>query len=377
MDFGLTREQEMLRNTVREFAERDVAPNVLTLDEKGEFPLHLVKTTAQLGLVGIINSREYGGSEMGHLARMILIEEIARVYAPFAFFFQTGQIGMYVLQNSGSEEQKKKYLPPLCRGDSVSSFALTEASGGSNPGAMETTATAEGDDYVVNGRKVFITLAGVSDIVFFVAKTGDRFSLFVVEKGAPGFDTPRRESRLGLRSTPVGELTFTNCRIPKQNLVGQEGRGMGLALAGIGAMGRTGAAGIGLGIAEGCYDVARKFAKERKLYGKAIAELQAIQFSLVDMDVEIEAARWLCYHATWLLDQGKTVREVSSEIARAKLYACDVATRASLKAVRVLGGYGLSPEYHVVRRLRDALELLPAAGTQEVMKVTIGGNIIR
>ena len=377
MDFGLTREQEMLRNMVREFAESELAPNALSLDEKGEFPFDALKKAAKLGLAGIITSKEYGGSDMGHLARMIMIEEISRVYAPLGFYFQTGQIGMYVLQNLGTEEQKKKYLPPLCQGEETLCFSLTEATGGSDPSVLNTTAELKGDEYIVNGRKVFATSGGAANIVCFVAKAGEGTNLLLVEKGTPGFDTPRREDSLGLRSLPVGELAFTNCRIPKQNLIGQEGRGLGIALTGIAAMGRTGAAGVSLGIAQGAYEAALKFAKERNLYGKPIVQLQAIQFSLVDMNVEIEAARWLCYYAAWLLDQGKSPREISSEIARAKLYATEVANKVCSKAVQVMGGYGLAPEYHIARRLRDAQEMWPAAGTQEIMKVTIGAGIAR
>ncbi|MCX6008672.1 MAG: acyl-CoA dehydrogenase family protein [Chloroflexi bacterium] len=377
MDFGLTREQEMLRDMVRTFAESELAPKASSLDEKGEFPFDELKKAAKLGLAGIINSKEYGGSEMGHLARMIMIEEISKVYPPLGFCFQTGQIGMYGLQNFGSDGQKKKYLPPLCRGDEVMAWAVTEATGGSDPSKIQTTAELVGDGYVVNGRKVFITAGETASVVGFLAKTGDTTSFFIVEKGTPGFTSPRREESLGLRSIPVSELAFTNCKISKENLLGQEGRGLTIALTGIAAAGRTGAAGVSLGIARGAYDVALKFAKERNLYGKPVAQLQAIQFALVDMNVEIEAAKWLCYYSAWLLDQGKKATEVASEIAMAKLYATDVANRACPKAVQLMGGYGLIPEYQLARRLRDALEILPAAGTQEIMRVVIGAGITR
>ena len=377
MDFGPTREQEMLRDMVRAFAEGELAPNALSLDEKGEFPFEALKKAAKLGLVGIINSKEYGGSDMGHLARMIMIEETSRVYPPLGFYFQTGQIGMYALQESGSEEQKKKYLPPLCQGDTVMAWALTEATGGSDASTLQTTAEFVGDEYNVNGRKVFITAGEVADVVGFVAKAGEGTNLLLVEKGTPGFTTPRREGRLGLRSIPVSELAFTNCRIPKENLVGQEGRGVRLALGGIGAVGRPGAAAVSLGIAQGAYEVTLRFAKERNLYGKPIAQLQAVQFALVNMNVETEAARWLCYYIGWLLDQGKSPAEIGPDIARAKLYATDVANGVCLKAAEIMGGYGLSPEYELVRRLRDALELLPAAGAQDVMRVIIGAGIAR
>jgi len=376
MDFSLTREQEILRDTVREFAQRELAPNALALDEKGEFIRDIVKKTAELGLVGIITSKEYGGSGMGHLARMIAIEEFSRVYASLGFFFQTGQIGMYILENFGTEEMKKKYLPSLCQADLIIATALTESGGGSDPSTMTTTAELAGDEYVINGRKVMISLTPVCDLAVVVAKTGDRFSAFLVERGTPGLDTPNRENYPGLRGEPVGDLVLTNCRVPKSNLIGQEGRGLAVAISGIGAMGRTGVAGVGLGIAEGCYEAAVKYAKERELYGKPIAALQAIQYMLVDSNLEIEAARWLCYYAAWLLDQGKSPRDAGDEIARCKLYACNIASQVALRAIQIMGGYGTIPEYEIVRRLNDSIELFTAAGTQEIMKNTIGRSIV-
>jgi alkylation response protein AidB-like acyl-CoA dehydrogenase len=376
MDFNLTREQEMLRETVREFTQRELAPKALALDEKGEFILDIVKKTAELGLVGIITSREYGGTGMGHLARMITIEELSRSYASLGFFFQTGQIGLYILENFGSDELKKKYLPLLCRADLIAATALTEAGGGSDLASITTAAEVDGDEYIINGRKVLITLAPECDLAVIVAKTGDRYSAFLVERGMAGFDTPRREDFPGLRSAPVGDLVFTNCRVPKANLIGGEGRGVAAAMAGIGAVGRTGVAGVALGTAEGCHDAALKYAKERKLYGRPIAELQAVQFMLVDADLEIEAARWLSYRAAWLLDQGVNPRDAGDDIARAKLYTCDLASQIALKAIQVMGGYGAIPEYEVVRRLNDSIEFFAAAGSQETMKNTIGRSII-
>lgn len=376
MEFSFSREYEMLRDTVREFAQRELAPKALALDEKGEFIRDIIKKTAELGMVGIITAKQYGGSGMGHLARMIMIEELSRVYASLGFFFQTGQIGMYILENFGTEEQKKKYLPSLCRADLIIATALTESGGGSDPSTITTTAELVGDEYVINGRKIMISEAPSCDLAVIVAKTGEKFSAFLVERGTPGFDTPNRENYPGLRSILVGDLVFTNCRVPKSNLVSQEGRGIAVAIAGIVAVGRTGVAGVGLGTAEGCYEAALKYAKERKLYGKPIAELQAVQYMLVDSNLEIEAARWLCYNAAWLLDQGKSPRDASAEIARCKLYACNIASQIALRAIQVMGGYGTIPEYEVVRRLNDSLELFTAAGTQEIMKNTIGRSII-
>lgn len=377
MDFTFTKEQEMLRKMVRDFAEQKIAPKAIELDNKREFEFDLVASMSQLGLIGLANSKEYGGSGMGHLARIIAIEEISRIYPALGFFLQTGNILMYVLDNHGTEAQKKKYLVDLCKGIKVSAMAITESSGGSDPSSSMTIAHAEADGYVVNGRKTFISHADVSDVVGVLAKTGDGFSLFLVDKGMPGFEVTRREARLGLRSVPVNEFVLTNCRLPKDHLVGAEGRGMGIGLTGISVMGRTGAAAIALGAAQGAYRAALKFCKERALYGKPISNLQAIQFMLVDMNTDIEAARWLCYYPAWLLDQGKSPRDVTAEIARAKLYCVYMAIRCCSKAVQILGGYGLSPEYQVERYLRDVLELLPAAGTQEIMRVTIGSAITR
>jgi alkylation response protein AidB-like acyl-CoA dehydrogenase len=377
VDFGLTKQQEMLRNVVREFAEAELAPHAADLDERGEFPLAQARRTAELGLVGIVTSPEYGGSGMGHLARMIAIEEVSRVYPPLGFFLQVAPMGLYILETAGTEDQKKKYLPALCRAEKFIATAVTEPTGGSDPTAMQSTARAEGDGWVLNGRKVFITIGEVADLVVVVARTDDKFNAFLVEKGTPGFEAPRREKHAGLRSIPVSELAFTECRVPKENLVGQEGRGLAVALAAIAAVGRTGVAGVALGVAQGSYEAALKFARERKLYGKPIADLQAIQFMLVDMNVGIEAARLLAYKAAWLLDQGKSPREAGADIARAKLYTVYLANDVAAKAVEVLGACGTTPEYHVIRRLRDGLELLAAAGTQQIMKVIIGGSIVR
>ena len=376
MDFDLTRQQEMLRDTVRQFADSELAPRALELDERGEFPFDIVKRTGEMGLIGIMTPKEYGGTEMGHLARMVAIEEISRVYPPLGFFFQTCHLGHYSIQNWGTEEQKTKYLPSLCKGEKIICDAITEASGGSDPTTTQTTAQLDGNEFVINGRKVYITLAGVADLACILAKTDDKFNTILVEKGTPGFEIVRRENIAGFRTTPVNELAFTNCRVPKTNLIGQEGRGLGIGLTTISVIGRTGVAGIGLGIARGCYEAALKFAKERKLYGKPITELQAIQFALVDINVDIEAAKWVSYYAAWQIDQGKDLRAIGPDIARAKLVSCELANRVAPKAVQIMGAYGVSEEYHIVRRLKDALQLFPAAGTQEIMKATIGRSIM-
>lgn len=377
MDFSLTKEQEMLRKAVRDFAGARIAPRALELDKSGEFEAGLVAEMGRMGLIGLACSRQSGGSGMGHLARIIAIEELSRVYPSLGFFLETGDILIYALDAFGSEQQKKKYLPDLCRGAKLAAFALTEHSGGSEAANMSTTATADGGGYIVNGRKTFISHADCADFVGFLAKTGEGFTVFLVDKGTPGFEITRREQRLGLRSVPVNEFILTNCHLPKDNIVGVEGKGLGVAITSISTMGRTGTAAVGLGAAIGAYEAAVKFSRERILYGKPIAALEAIQFMLADMSTEIEAARWLCYLPASLLDAGKPPRDVSTEIARAKLFAVDMAIRTCTKAVQILGGYGLSPEYQVERQLRDVLELLPSSGTQEIMRVSIGSAITR
>jgi butyryl-CoA dehydrogenase len=377
MDFNFTREQELLRKAVRDFVEAELTPKALELDKKGEFESELVAKIGQMGLIGLVGSKEFGGSGMGHLARLIAIEELSRVYPALGFFLQTGNLLTYAIDSFGTPEQKKKYLPDLNKGITTGAFAVTEPSGGSDPSTITTTAKPDGNGYIVNGRKSYISHADVASITGFLAKTGEGLTVFLVGKGTLGYEVTRREVTLGLRSVPVNEFVFTNCRLPKENIIGIDGKGIGSVITTISVMGRTGAAGVALGAAEGAYEAALKFCKERVLYGKPITNLQSIQFILVDMNTEIEAAKWLYYRPACLLDQGKSPREVSADIARAKLYCIDMAIKNCTKAVEIMGAYGLSPEYHVERFLRDALELLPAAGTQEIMRVTIGGAITR
>lgn len=377
MDFCLSRAEEMWQRAVREFAEREVRPRVRELDDAGELPRDLVKRMGSLGYLGVVTPEEYGGAGMSHVARLVMVEELSKVYPPFGFFFQAAHLAIYAIQKYGTEEQKRKYLPSLVSGDAISCMAVTEQTGGSDPANMSTVATREGDGWVINGRKVFITLAGVADVCAVLAKTGERaYSIFIVENGTPGFSVVRRESHMGMRSIPVSEIAFEDCRVPKESLLGQEGRGLGAALAVIAEIGRTGAVGVALGISGGTLEAAVKFAKQRELYGKPISELQGIQFTLADMDTNYHAARLLGYLPSWLLDQGKTGREVSKEISRAKAFACDVAISNATKAIQIHGACGTTPEYGMGRRLADAIELLAAGGTQEVMKVTIARGLL-
>jgi len=372
MEFSLSKTHKMLRWSVRKFAEEKIAPRVLEID-KEEFPYDVIRDIGQMGYIGLINSKSSGGNDMGHLARMIVIEELSRVFPSLGFYLQAGNLFMYAVEKFGSEEQKKKYLPDLCAGNKVSSFAVTEASGGSDPMSITTAAQSNMDGYIINGRKTYITNADVSSVMGFLCRTGEKdFSVFCVEKDTDGFEVTRREPRPGFRCIPVNELSFTNCRLGNDYLVGKEGSGLSTAITVISTAGRTGAAGVGLGALEGAFEGALKFCKERVMYSKPIYDLQAIQFALTEMNTEIEAARWLCYLPACLLDQGKSPRDIIAEISRAKLYVVDVGLKNCVKAQQLMGAYGQSPEYRVEMYLRDMLELLTAGGTQEIMKVNLG-----
>lgn len=380
LDFNLTPEHQMLKKAMQEFAEKELKPKAIELDQSGEFPRDIIKKIADLGLIGIVIPTEYGGSPMGHLARMIAIEELSKAYASMGLFLQATPLGLWALLHFGSEEQKQKYIPPIVRGDKIISMAVTEPTGGSDPTGMKTRAKLEGNEYVVNGSKCFITNGAISDTCVFTARTGEGpkgLSVFVVEKGTPGFEPGMREQHAGMRSMIVSEIIFKNLKIPKENLVGKEGDGLKATLKTISEIGRMGNTGVALGIAGASYETALKFAKEKQLYGKPIAELQAIRFMLADMSVDTEAARWLAYYAAWLLDQGRTSSDIMKEIATAKVHASDVARRNATTAIQIHGAYGTLPEFHVMRYLRDALEAVSAGGTNEIMRTIISREITK
>jgi butyryl-CoA dehydrogenase len=377
MDFKLTREVEMLRDMVRQFAESELAPQIPEFDANKILSQEIIKKMADLGLIGIFAPKEYGGSNMGHLAKTIMMEELSRIYAPAGFFFEGVAGGIAALINMGTPEQKNKYLAALCKGEKLSCFALTEATGGSDPAGIQMLAEPDGNTYIVNGRKVFITLGGMADVTFFVAKTPEGFSTFMVENGTPGYKIGRRENIQGLLAIPVNELIFTDCRLPKENLIGKPGHGLVDALSMFAVVARPSMAAIALGISRAAFEIAQKFAKERKLQGKPIGALQSIQFMLADMDLDIEASKWLCYYLAWSIDQGKSGKEIAKDSARAKLFCTEAAVRVCLKAIQILGGYGTTHETQLIRRLQDAVALLPAAGTNEIMRVTIGRDITR
>ncbi len=371
MDFDLPKDVRLVRRSVREFAEQVVAPLVEGMEQGDEFPVALVPRMGELGVLGLITPPEYGGSNLGHLARMVAVEEISRVSAAVGIALQVHHMGAAAIGDFGSQEQKQKYLPALCRGDYLGTCAITEPTGGSDLLGMASTARPLPDGYLLNGRKCFITNCHLSDAVVTVAKTGEGpkgLSAFVVEKGALGFCAGRHEHKMGLRGSDTGEVVFRDCHLPFASLLGNEGDGMTIALKTISEVGRVGMAATALGLLQACYDEGIRFAKERSLYGRPIAQLQAIQWSVADIFAQLQASRWLCYHAAWLKDAG---RDCATETTLAKMYVSEAAVQAAKKALEIHGACGTMMEYPVQRLFRDAMVCVSAGGTTEIGKLVV------
>lgn len=372
MDFKLSEREELLRKSTREFAESEITPKIEAMEETGEFPVDLLKPMAKLGITGLIAPPEYGGVGLGYLARTIVLEELGRVCAAIPMSMQVHHMAIAALKDFGTEEQKKKYLPPLAKGETMGCVAVTEPSGGSDLLGMQATAALKGDKWILNGRKCFITNSHTSAYWVVIARTGEGpkgLSAFIVEKDAPGAKTGRVEHKFGLRGSNTGELVLDNCEIPRENILGQEGGGLGVALKTVSESGRTGMAATALGILQACYEEAGKFASERVLYGKPIAALQAISFYMAEIYTELDICRLLCYRASWMKDQNL---RFDTESAMAKSYTCDAAARCAKKAIEIHGAYGILKEYKVQRLLRDALVTISAGGTGEIGKVVLG-----
>ena len=373
--FELTKQQKILRSLVREFAESELATRVLKLDEKRAFPFDIVKKLAAQGIIGMTSSKDLGGTAIGHLAGIIAIEELARVYPSIAFFLEGSQAPMYAIENFGTEKQKETFLPPIIKGDKIICIAATEPAGGSDLASIATIAVPVKGGYVIKGRKVYITNGGVADLVAVVAKTGERAVILLVEKGTPGFTVAGRENQMGFKSVHISELTFSDCKVPAENLIGKEGAGLAIAMSSF-IVSRPSIGAIGLGIARGAFDIALKFAKERVLYGKPISKLQNIQFMLAEMETEIEKARWVIYYPAAALDRGSSPRDIGKYAARAKVVGAEVAAEVTKRAIQILGGCGVNPEYWLAGLLNDAMELFPASGTVEIMKVIQAREIL-
>lgn len=379
MDFRLTEEQEMIRQMVREFAEKQVAPTAAERDEEERFDRAIFAQMAELGLTGIPWPEEYGGAGADYLSYVLAVEELSRIDASIGVTLSAHvSLASWPLFKFGTEEQKQTFLRPLAEGKKIGAYCLTEPGSGSDAAAMRTTAVKDGDAYVLNGSKIFITNGGEADIYIVFAITDPALkhkgiSAFIVEKGTPGFSIGKKEKKLGIRSSPTVEVIFDNARIPAENLLGEEGQGFKIAMMTLDG-GRNGIAAQALGIAQGALDHALAYAKQRQQFGKPIASLQAIQFKLADMATKIEAARLLTYQAAWLEDQGLPYGKAS---AMSKLFASDVAMEVTTEAVQIFGGYGYTREYPVERFMRDAKITQIYEGTNEIQRLVISNHLLK
>ncbi|MBA4371264.1 MAG: acyl-CoA dehydrogenase [Thermodesulfovibrio sp.] len=379
MDYFLTEEQVMIRDLARQIAEEKIVPVRAELDETGEFPWDIMKTLAQSDLFGLFIPEEYGGLGKGSLELAIAVEELSRACLGVSTTFAANALGTYPLLLFGTDAQKKKFLPDIAAGKRLVAFGLTEANAGSDAGGTQTTAKLEGNEYVINGTKQWITNGGEAEIYTIIAITdrskGPRgASAFVVEKGTPGFTFGKKENKMGIRASATTELIFDNCRVPKENLIGKEGTGFLVAMKTLDHS-RTGVGSQGVGVAQGAFDEAVKFARQRVQFGHPVITFQAVQHMLADMATSIEAARALVYAVSRLVDSG--AKDVSKESAMAKVFATDVAMKVTVDAVQVMGGSGYMKEYPVEKMMRDAKILQIYEGTNQIQRNVIGQALIK
>ena len=378
MDFRLSDEQELLRRTVREFAEAEIGPHVMEWDESQHFPMDLLPRLAALGLTGIQLSEEYGGAALSAVDYCICIEELARVCPAIALSVAahnglcSSHIAMF-----GSDAQKAQFLPRLVRGEVLGAWGLTEAGAGSDAAGMRTTAVRQGGCWTLNGSKNFITHGRIGGVMVVVPVTdrakGHRgISAFVVEHGTPGMSAGKKENKLGMRASDTSEVVFQDCRVPAANLLGREGEGFINTLQVLDA-GRIGIAALSVGLAQGAYEAARRYALERRQFGQPIAAFQAIQWKLADAATRIEAARLLTYRAAYLKDRG---RRTTLESAMAKLYASETAVRASEESVQIHGGYGFVKDYPAEKYFRDVKLTTIGEGTSEIQRLVIARQLL-
>lgn len=379
MDFTFTKEQEFVRQMVRQFAENEVKPLAAEIDETERFPMETVEKMAKYNMMGIPFPTQYGGAGGDNLSYVMAVEELSKVCASTGVILSAHtSLCAGLLHQFGNAAQKEKYLIPLAKGEKIGAFGLTEPNAGTDAAGQQTTARLEGDHYILNGSKIFITNGGAADIFVVFAMTDKSkgvkgISAFIVEKGYAGFSIGKKENKLGIRASSTTELIFEDCIVPKENLVGQEGKGFGIAMKTLDG-GRIGIAAQALGIAEGAYEEGIKYLKERKQFGKNIGAFQGLQWIIADLDVKIEAARMLVYKAAWNKDHGIPY---SVEAARAKLYASEVAMEVTTKVVQLFGGYGYTKDYPVERMMRDAKITEIYEGTSQVQKMVIAGSALK
>jgi alkylation response protein AidB-like acyl-CoA dehydrogenase len=385
VEFSLTEEQQQLRRTVREFAEGEISPHVMEWDEASRFPSEIIPKLAEMGLLGVIFPEQYGGAGMGYIEYAIIIEELSRV---------DGSVGIIVAAHNslctnhiykfGTENQKNKYVVPLAQGKKLGCWSLTEPEAGSDAGGTRTVATKKEGGWLINGSKTFTTNGHYASVCVAMAATDlakkqHGISAFIVDQGTPGFRPGKKENKLGLRASDTSEVVFTDCLIPRDNLLGKEGEGFINSLQVLDG-GRISIAALGLGMAQGAYECALRYAKQRKQFGKPIAEFQAIQFKLADMATEIEAARLLTYQAAWLADRaiasGDPEARFTRESSMAKLYAGEVAVRVANEAVQIHGGYGFIKDYPAEKYYRDVKLCTIGEGTSEIQRLVIARHVL-
>jgi len=379
MNFKLSEEHEMMRQMVRDFAENEVAPTAAIRDEEERFDRKIFDKMAELGLTGIPWGEEYGGAGADYLSYVIAVEELSRVCASTGVTLSAHvSLGSWPIYKFGTEEQKQRFLRPLAEGKVIGAYGLTEPGSGSDAAGMKTTAVKDGNEYVLNGSKIFITNGGEAGIYVVFAVTQPELkhkgiTAFIVEADRPGFSVGKKEKKLGIRSSPTTEIIFDNVRLPEFNRLGQEGEGFKIAMMTLDG-GRNGIAAQALGIAQGAFEHALAYAKERKQFGRPIADNQGISFKLADMATKIEAARLLTYQAAWLEDNNLPYGKAS---AMAKLFAGDTAMEVTTEAVQIFGGYGYTREYPVERFMRDAKITQIYEGTNEIQRLVISNYLIK
>jgi alkylation response protein AidB-like acyl-CoA dehydrogenase len=379
MYFQLSEEHLMIQQAARDFAQTELKPGVIERDEHQKFPAEQVKKLGELGFMGMMVNPKYNGAGMDAISYVLVMEELSKIDASASVVVSVNNsLVCYGIEQYGNEEQKEKYLKPLASGEKIGAFCLSEPEAGSDATSQHTTAIDMGDYYLLNGTKNWITNGSSASTYIVIAQTdvakGHRgINALILEKGMDGFTIGPKENKLGIRGSDTHSLMFTDVKVPKENRIGKDGFGFKFAMQTLDG-GRIGIAAQALGIASGALELATQYAKERKTFGKAIADHQAIAFKLADMATEIEAARLMCLKAAWLKDQGQPYGQAS---AMAKLFASDVAMKATVEAVQIHGGYGFVKEYHVERLMRDAKITQIYEGTSEIQKVVISREILK
>jgi len=379
MHFEHTEEQLMIRQAARDFAQTELKPGVIERDEHQKFPTEQVKKLGELGFLGLMTAPEYGGAGMDAVSYVLAMEELSKIDASASVVVSVNNsLVCYGLEKFGNEEQKQKYLIPLASGQVIGAFCLSEPEAGSDATSQHTTAIDMGDHYLLNGTKNWITNGGNASTYLVIAQTHPEkgpkgINVLIVEKGMPGFTIGPKENKLGIRGSDTHSLMFSDVKVPKENRIGEDGFGFKFAMKTLEG-GRIGIASQALGIASGAYELALAYSKERKTFGKPLADHQSIQFKLADMATEIEAARLLCLKAAWLKDTGQPYAMASS---MAKLFASEVAMKTTIEAVQIHGGYGFVKEYHVERLMRDAKITQIYEGTSEIQKIVISREVLK